>query len=443
MAGYSIFIAHAPADTRVAEELTSLLAETGATVLYGADTSPTPEALDELEQAALAADAYVALLSRASIASPRIRAVTRKYHDLRQADPRRILLPVSIEPLLAGQLWPFLLDYPRIEAVLTATNAADEGLTVAPQTLALGIMQALRLPIPAHLRRITAIPVDPPVDAPRFTRSTGAPITGSLVPQLHPPPREPWRPSRTLTLGALAVTLVVALVATLAFFGGATPFHLADSAHPRPTATFKTVILATATPAANATAITAPTTTATPQRTATPHGPAPTATLTPLPTETPSPTPSPTPTPIPAGTGLSGHYYSGTSLQEPVALTRLDPTINFDWGTTAPDPQFQGTEYSVRWTGRVRATTTATYTFTFIADDGVRLYFNGATAIDAWIGQGPTPYSFNVDLNAGQFYAITIEYFECCGGDAVAQLSWDVGQTGSRVVVPTSQLYPQ
>ena len=45
MASYSIFIAHAPADARLAEELTRLLAETGAIVVYGADTSPTPEAL--------------------------------------------------------------------------------------------------------------------------------------------------------------------------------------------------------------------------------------------------------------------------------------------------------------------------------------------------------------------------------------------------------------
>ncbi len=66
MAGYSIFIAHAPADARLAEELTRLLAETGAIVVYGADTSPTPEALDNLERGALAADAYVVLLSCAS-----------------------------------------------------------------------------------------------------------------------------------------------------------------------------------------------------------------------------------------------------------------------------------------------------------------------------------------------------------------------------------------
>jgi hypothetical protein len=122
----------------------------------------------------------------------------------------------------------------------------------------------------------------------------------------------------------------------------------------------------------------------------------------------------------------------------------VDPTINFDWGVTAPDPQFQGTDYSVRWTGRLRATTTATYTFTFIADDGVRLYFGPGSplVIDDWNAHGPTPDSFNVNLTAGQFYAITIEYFECCGGDAIAQLYWAIGG-GNMVIVPSSQLYTQ
>ena len=49
MADVSIFIAHAPADARVAKELAHLLAETGATVVYQADTSPTPAAQEELE----------------------------------------------------------------------------------------------------------------------------------------------------------------------------------------------------------------------------------------------------------------------------------------------------------------------------------------------------------------------------------------------------------
>jgi TIR domain len=296
-AGYSLFIAHAPADTGIAEELTLLLAETGATVRHGADTSLTPEAQEELEQAALAADAYVALLSPASIASPRMRALTRKYHDVRQADPRRILLPVLIAPLTPGQLWSFLLDYERIEAVPRTINEMGERMAIAPEILALGVLQGLHLPIPARLRRFRGVPVEPPERLRRPSRPLSAPIADSLVPQLQPPARRPWhprRPSRTLSLGAVAATLVVAFVATLAFFGGAIPYHLDGSASPRPTATIRTLSVTTSTP--DATTVIAPTATgaatgtAAPQPTATP-APSSTATLTPPPTATTSPPP--------------------------------------------------------------------------------------------------------------------------------------------------------
>jgi hypothetical protein len=431
MASYSIFIAHAPADARLAEELTRLLAETGVTVVYSADSSPTPEAQEELERVALAADAYVVLLSRASIASPRIRAVTRKYHEQRQTDPLRIILPVALEPFPPDQLWPFLLEYPRIEAIPRTINEVGEQNTIAPEILALGVMQGLHLPIPARLRRVTGILVAEPERLRRPSRPISAPITGSLVPQLHPPSPEPWRPPRALAIGGVGAALVALLAVTLAFFGGATPFYLAASTSP--TATIRTLILATdtASPAATVPPTAAPTKTAAPKRTATP-----------APTHTPLPTP--TSTPIPPGTGLTGHYYPGANLQEPVALTRLDPIIYFNWGVTAPDPQFQGTAYSVRWTGRLRATTTATYTITFISDDGVRLYFNGDTntpAINDWTDHSPTTDSFQVALNAGQFYPIIIEYYQR-GGGAVAQLYWTIG-SGDRVVIPPSQLYAQ
>jgi hypothetical protein len=433
MASYSIFIAHAPADAQIAEELTRLLAETGAIVVYGADTSPTPEAQDDLERAALAADAYVLLLSRASIASPRLRAITRKYHEQRQAETLRILLPVTLEPFPPDQLWPFLLDYPRIEAIPRTINEVGEQRTVAPEILALGVIQGLRLPVPARLQRVTGVPVGQPERLGRPSRPISSPIAGSLVPQLQAPPSGPWRPPRALAIGGVVAGLVALLVATLAFVGGATPFHLAQSISP--TATVRTLILATGTPplatSASTTTPSAPTATADPKHTATP-----------APTQAPLTTP--TTTPVPPGTGLTGRYYLGVDLQDPVALTRVDSTINFDWSNAPPDPSLPSTKYSVRWTGRLRAPVTDTYTITFVSDDGVRLFFDGDTnspAINDWNTHPPTADSFQVALNAGQSYSIVIEYYQRNGG-AVAQLYWAIGG-GDRFIVPSSQLYAQ
>ena len=431
MADYSIFIAHAPADMQIAEELTRLLAETGAIVVYGADTSPTPEALDDLERAALAADAYVALLSRPSIVSPRIRAVTRKYHEQRVADPLRILLPVVLEPFPPDQLWPFLLEYPRIEAIPRTINEVDERMAIAPEILALGLMRGLHLPIPARLRRLTGIPVADPERLRRPSRPISAPITGSLVPQLQTPPPRPRSPPRALAIGGVITGLLALLVATFAFFDGATPFHIAGSTSP--TATVRTLILApgTNTPASSGTTTAAPTLTsvapthaATPRRTATAF---------------------PTATPIPPGTGLTGRYYLGMALQEPVALTRVDSTINCDWSNISPALSLPSANYSVRWTGRLRATTTDIYTITFVSDDGARVYFNGVAnppSIDDWNDHAPIADSFSVDLTAGQFYAMTIEYYQN-GGGAIAHLLWTVGAGGSTDTVPAEQLYAQ
>lgn len=285
-ARYSIFIAHAPADTGIAEDLMLLLAETGASVRSGADTSLTSGTQEELEQAALASDAYVALLSPAAIASPRLRALTRKYHDGRQANPRHILLPVLMTPLTVEQLWPFLLDYERIEAVPRTTNEEGGQNTIAPQILALGTLHALQLPIPARLRRVTMIPVEQPERLRGPSQPLLSPLPGSLVPQLAPPPPRSWRPSRALTLGAVAAVLVVALVATVAFFGDASPFHLDSSAPPRPTATIETLILTTATP--DAPTLIVPTATAVATGTVSSQ---PSATLAPSSTATPAPPP--------------------------------------------------------------------------------------------------------------------------------------------------------
>ena len=87
------------------------------------------------------------------------------------------------------------------------------------------------------------------------------------------------------------------------------------------------------------------------------------------------------------------------ALQEPVALTRIDPTITFDWSGISPAPPLPTANYSVRWTGRLRATTTDTYTITFVSDDGARVYFNGATtppSIDDWNDHAPIADAFSV-----------------------------------------------
>ena len=140
------------------------------------------------------------------------------------------------------------------------------------------------------------------------------------------------------------------------------------------------------------------------------------------------------------GTGLTGDYFPNMTLTDPAALTRLDGQVNFDFGAGTPAPAIPVDGFSARWTGKVQATTTGSYTFTTFSDDGVRLWVNGVQLVNDWTNHGPTYDSGTITLTAGQKYDIRMEYFEN-GGGAIAKLLW-TPPGGSQAAIPRSQLFP-
>ena len=150
------------------------------------------------------------------------------------------------------------------------------------------------------------------------------------------------------------------------------------------------------------------------------------------------------------GTGLRGQYYNDGSgatypLGNPFAgsptLTRNDETVDFDWGTNSPGSSSVSSDnFSVRWTGQVKAPVSGSYTFSVTADDGVRLFLNGVKVIDGWRDQGPTPYIHTTTLTAGTLYNIELHYYEH-GVGAVCRLHWSYpGQPDQ--VIPKIYLTP-
>ncbi|HCO96480.1 MAG TPA: hypothetical protein DIU00_21495, partial [Phycisphaerales bacterium] len=136
------------------------------------------------------------------------------------------------------------------------------------------------------------------------------------------------------------------------------------------------------------------------------------------------------------GTGNPGPVQPFTTF----VMTRTDPRIDFSWGGGEPDPAVGADQFSVRWTGEVEAAFTETYTFYTNSDDGARLWINGQQLIDAWIEQGTTEYSGEIDLVAGNTYSLVMEYYEN-GGGAVAQLRWSSPST-PKDFVPQAALSP-
>ncbi|HZE96366.1 MAG TPA: PQQ-dependent sugar dehydrogenase, partial [Planctomycetota bacterium] len=141
-----------------------------------------------------------------------------------------------------------------------------------------------------------------------------------------------------------------------------------------------------------------------------------------------------------ASKGLRGDYYSGTTLTNWV-MSRIDPTVNFDWGTGSPDTSVPVDGFSVRWTGQVTPAFSQAYTFYTNTDDGARLWVNGVLLHDHWVNQGPTEWSGMINLTAGTPASIVFEYFENTGG-AMAQLSWS-SASQAKGGIPTSSMSAQ
>jgi hypothetical protein len=145
------------------------------------------------------------------------------------------------------------------------------------------------------------------------------------------------------------------------------------------------------------------------------------------------------------GTGLAGGYWTTHTNTAPYTgnptLTRLDSSVNFDWGTGSPDPAISADYFTARWAGQVQALGTETYTFTTVSDDGARLWVNGQLVVDSWIPQSATPRSGQITLNGNDKCDLVMEYFEQ-GGNASAQLYWSNATTVGYSPVPQSQLYP-
>ncbi len=156
---------------------------------------------------------------------------------------------------------------------------------------------------------------------------------------------------------------------------------------------------------------------------------------------TPIPTPSPAPTSPPGtGAGLLGTYYQGTSLTGTALLTKVDPTINFNWGSNAPGSGVPADQFSVRWTGQIEARSTETYTFYLNSDDGSRLYINNTLVVNNWSDHQAAEVSGSIALTRGTKYSITVEFYDA-GSDAICQLYWSTPTVFTKQIVPQTQLY--
>jgi len=140
--------------------------------------------------------------------------------------------------------------------------------------------------------------------------------------------------------------------------------------------------------------------------------------------------------------GVKGEYFANTSrdMSGAPALTRIDSSIDFNWGNDGPGTPIGTDHFSVRWTADLEIAVADTYTFITNTDDGARVWLNDRRIIDKWVDQGPTDApSAAIQLEPG-IYPLTMEYYEWEGG-AVAHLYWQTPSV-ARQIIPPGPLQP-
>lgn len=136
--------------------------------------------------------------------------------------------------------------------------------------------------------------------------------------------------------------------------------------------------------------------------------------------------------------GLLGDYYDASDFTGTL-LQRVDPVVNFNWNTSAPDPSMGADFFTVRWTGWVNPLYTQSYTFYTVSDDGVRLWVNNQLVINEWHDQWATERSGTIALTAGSVVPIKLEFYE---GDGLAEcrLLWS-SASQAKQTIPTERLF--
>jgi len=140
--------------------------------------------------------------------------------------------------------------------------------------------------------------------------------------------------------------------------------------------------------------------------------------------------------------GLVGTYFDGLDFTGE-RRARIDTTVDFDYGTGAPFPDWDGDTFSTRWTGFVRTTDAGTYTLGTVTNDGARLFVNGVQLVDEWMDMVPTLHTGTIDLPANALVPVRMEHYEG-QNTAVARLVWAPPGTdpASPVVIPAANLVP-
>lgn len=117
-----------------------------------------------------------------------------------------------------------------------------------------------------------------------------------------------------------------------------------------------------------------------------------------------------------------GSYFDNRGLSGDPVLVRDDEKVDFDWRRGSPDDSIAADNFSSRWERKLKFDA-GKYRFHVTADDGVRLWIDGAKVLDEWKDGSARELAVEYSLAQGD-HQIKLEYYEHAG-DARVQLGWD------------------
>jgi murein DD-endopeptidase MepM/ murein hydrolase activator NlpD len=121
-----------------------------------------------------------------------------------------------------------------------------------------------------------------------------------------------------------------------------------------------------------------------------------------------------------------GEYFNNIGLSGAPALVREEGTgfLKNSWENGGPNTCGLGADlFSARYTKRM-SFAAGTYRFRVTADDGVRLFLDGALILDEWRVQAEATFERNASVAAGE-HELRVEHYENTGL-AVIDVSWDL-----------------
>jgi beta-glucosidase len=115
------------------------------------------------------------------------------------------------------------------------------------------------------------------------------------------------------------------------------------------------------------------------------------------------------------------------------ALTRIDKQLEFDW-PWSPGEGVNDDQFSIRWTGFLKPTTSFDGWLGLSSDDGIRMWVDDQLVIDNWKKGGANIVTTPMIFEAGRAYKIRIEMWEG-GWGARAHLRWNLEKVNFQPAV--------